>query len=120
MVVTKMRLSMCLRHEGAVDSSGGGRPSPLVLSQQDGGVEGSLTRVVPERAGAALTKPGRFSTVRWAGSGKRDGKEYARNRCQTALDQMRLASAQGNFVAVASVPSSSAEGEENNCGARRS
>jgi len=54
------------------------------LSQQDGGAEGSLTRVVPERAGAALTKPGRFSTVRRAGSGERDGKEYARNRCQTA------------------------------------
>jgi len=52
------------------------------LSRQDGGAEGSLTRVVPGRAGAALAKPGRFSTVRWAGSGERDGKEYARNRCQ--------------------------------------
>jgi hypothetical protein len=55
----------------------------MILSQQDGGVGGSLIRVVPGRAGAALTKPGRFSTVRWAGSGKRDEKEYARNRCET-------------------------------------
>jgi hypothetical protein len=30
--------------------------------------------------GAALTKPGRASTARWFGSGKRDGEEYARNR----------------------------------------
>ena len=36
--------------------------------------------MVPGRAGAALTKPGRFSTARWAGSGERDGEEYARNR----------------------------------------
>src|SRR6266700_1263289 len=64
---------------GAVGSSGGERPSPLILSQQDGGAEGSLTRVVPGRAGAALTKPGRSSTGRWGGSGERDGEEYARN-----------------------------------------
>src|SRR6266567_2593997 len=41
-------------------------------------------RLVAEPAGAALTKPGRASTARWSGSGKRDGEEYARNRCETA------------------------------------
>ena len=51
------------------------------LSQQVGVAEGSLIRVVPGRAGAALTKPGRLSTARWGGSGERGGKEYARNRC---------------------------------------
>ncbi len=65
-------------------SSGGERPSPLVLSQQDGGAEGSLIRVMPGRVGAALTKPGRVSTTRWGGSGERDEEEYARNRCVTA------------------------------------
>ena len=30
--------------------------------------------------GAALTTPGRASTARWCGSGKRDGEEYARNQ----------------------------------------
>jgi hypothetical protein len=44
--------------------SGGERPSPLILSQQDGGAGGSLIRVVPGRVGAALTKPGRVSTAR--------------------------------------------------------
>jgi len=44
------------------------------------GVMLSLTQVVPGRAGAALTKPGRASTARWCGSGERGGKEYARNR----------------------------------------
>ena len=59
--------------------SGGERPSPLTLSQQGGGAEGSLSREVPGRMGAALTKPGRASTTRWRGSGERDGKEYDRN-----------------------------------------
>ncbi len=66
------------------DSSGGERPSPLFLSQQGSGAEGSLIRVMTERAGAALTKPGRASTARWSGSGERNGEEYARNRCETA------------------------------------
>jgi hypothetical protein len=61
-----------------VDSSGGERPSSLILSQQDGGAEGSLIRVVPRRVGAALTKPG-------CGPGERDGEEYARNRRFTSL-----------------------------------
>jgi hypothetical protein len=51
-----------------------------VLSQQGGVAEGSLIRVVPGRAGAALTKPGRLSTARWGGFGERGEKEYARNR----------------------------------------
>ena len=62
------------------DSNGGERPTSLILSQQDGGAEASLIRVVPGVAGAALTKPGRPGTARWGGSGERGGKEYARNR----------------------------------------
>jgi hypothetical protein len=68
-----------VRHEGAVVASGGERPSPLTLSQQGGGAEGSQSREVPGRMGAALTKPGRASTARWCGSGERDGKEYDRS-----------------------------------------
>lgn len=49
------------------DSSGGERPAPLILSQQDGEAEGSPIRVMPGRAGAALTKTGRASTARWCG-----------------------------------------------------
>jgi hypothetical protein len=65
-------------------SRGGERPSPLILSQQGGEAGGSLTRVVSGRVGAALTKPGRASTARWSGSGKRDGEEYVRNRRVTS------------------------------------
>ena len=75
---------VCLSSRGCAvrrcDSNGGERPTSLILSQQDGGAEGSLSRVVPGRAGAALTKPGRASTARWLGFGERDGEEYARNR----------------------------------------
>ena len=53
---------------------------PLTLSQQGGEAGGSLTREVPGRVGAALTKPGRASTARWCGSGERSGEEYARNQ----------------------------------------
>jgi hypothetical protein len=45
-----------------------------------GEAEGSLTREVPGRVGAALTKPGRASTARWCGFGERDEVEYARNQ----------------------------------------
>jgi hypothetical protein len=45
-----------------------------------------LIRVVPGRAGAALTKPGCASTARWCRSGERDGEEYARNRRLTSLN----------------------------------
>jgi hypothetical protein len=41
---------------------------------------GSLTREMSVRAGAAATKPGRSSTARWIGSGKRDAEVYERNR----------------------------------------
>jgi hypothetical protein len=41
---------------------------------------GSLSREVPVRVGAAPTTPGRVSTARWCGSGKRDEEEYVRNR----------------------------------------
>ena len=56
------------------------------LSRQVAEAEGSLIRVVPERLGSALTKPGRASTARWGGSGERGGKEYARNRRCYVLD----------------------------------
>jgi hypothetical protein len=54
------------------------------LSQQVGVAEGSPFRVVPERVGAALTKPERVSTARWCGFGERDGEEYVRNRRHNA------------------------------------
>src|SRR4051795_4390578 len=38
------------------------------------------SREVPGRVGAVLTTPGRVSTVRWVGPGKRGGEVYARNR----------------------------------------
>jgi hypothetical protein len=41
---------------------------------------GSLTREMSVRVGAAATKPGRSSTARWVGSGKRDAEVYERNR----------------------------------------
>src|SRR5947199_4177544 len=36
---------------------------------------------------AAPTKPGRVSTVRWSGSGKRDGKVYVRNQRSNASQE---------------------------------
>src|SRR5438034_5388979 len=46
--------------------------------------------MMPGMVGAALTKPGRVSTVRWGGSGERDGEEYARNRRLRLLSGHRL------------------------------
>ena len=45
-----------------------------------GEAEGSLIPGTRGRAEAALTTPGRASTVRWSGSGKQDGKVYVRNQ----------------------------------------
>src|SRR5262249_36755283 len=47
------------RREGLL-FQGGGRTFAAGLSRQGGEAEGSLIRVVPGRAGAALTKPGRI------------------------------------------------------------
>ena len=47
---------------------------------------GSLSREVPGRVGAALTKPWRVGTARRRGCGERDGKAYARNRRSTPLN----------------------------------
>ena len=47
---------------------------------RDGEAGGSLIREVPGRVGAAPTTPGRASTARWRGLGKRDEEEYARNQ----------------------------------------
>ena len=57
------------------------------LSQQVDVAGGSLIRVTPGRVGAALTTPGRSSTARWGGSGKRDEEEYARNRRFTSFNR---------------------------------
>ena len=69
---------------GAVEPCGGERPPPL--ARRSGPVEagGSLTRGTPAKVEAALTTTGRASTVRWRGSGKRDGKVYVRNQRQKA------------------------------------
>jgi len=40
----------------------------------------AVLQEMPERVGAALTKPGRASTARWCGFGERDEEEYARNQ----------------------------------------
>src|ERR1017187_10340957 len=66
---------------GVVVPDGGERPSISSPSQRRGEAGGSLIRGSPGRAGAASTKPGRFSTAGWAGPGERDGKVYERNRC---------------------------------------
>lgn len=47
---------------------------------RNGEAGGSLSREVPVRVGAPPTTTGRVSTARWRGSGKHDGKEYARNQ----------------------------------------
>ena len=44
------------------------------------GADEEYFRVVPERAGAALTTTGRASTAGWRGSGQQDGKVYDRNQ----------------------------------------
>jgi hypothetical protein len=46
------------------------------LSQQAIEAEGSLAPETRVGAGAALTTPGRASTARWPGFGKRDGEVY--------------------------------------------
>jgi hypothetical protein len=61
-----------------------------ILSQQGGEAEDSLIREVLGRAGAVLTTPGRAGTARRCGFGKRDGKEYTRNRRQSLSRPNRL------------------------------
>ncbi|MEW2397628.1 LLM class flavin-dependent oxidoreductase [Streptomyces sp. NPDC046862] len=51
-----------------------------------------ITREVPGRVRAAPTTPGRTSTARWFGSGKRDGEEYERNQWLRLLRTHRLKS----------------------------
>ena len=53
------------------------------LSQQAGEAEGSRILEAQDEVGAALTTPGHAGTARQRGSGKRDGKLYARNQCLT-------------------------------------
>jgi hypothetical protein len=55
------------------------------------GAEGSPTGEASGRAGAALTKPCRVSTVRWCGCGERAEEVYARNRCQHLCPARNLA-----------------------------
>ena len=69
---------------GALEPCGGGRPPPSARRSGPVEAEGSLSRGTPGKAEAALTTTGRASTVRWCGSGKRDGKVYARNQRRKA------------------------------------
>jgi len=74
-----------VRHEALSFTDGGERPSISPPSRRRGEAGGSLIRGSPGRAGAASTKPRRFSTAGWAGRGERDGKVYARNVRHEAL-----------------------------------
>ena len=65
---------------GVLEPCGGGRPPPSARRSGPVEAEGSLSRGTPGKAEAALTTTGRASTARWCGSGKRDGKVYARNQ----------------------------------------
>ena len=58
------------------------------------------------KAEAALTTTGRASTVRWRGSGKRDGKVYARNQRQKASQEKTTSSnlTDGGWVATRTRP----------------
>ena len=68
----------------ALEPCGGERPPPSARRSGPAEAEGSLTRGIPVKVEAALTTTGRASTVRWHGSGKRDGKVYARNQRRNA------------------------------------
>ncbi len=59
---------------------GGVKGPTASQSQLAGEAEDSPIRETPVRAGAVLTTTGRPGTTRQAGSGKRDGKVYERNR----------------------------------------
>lgn len=101
--------------------SGGERPPPSGRRSGPAGAEGRLIREVPGRLGAALTKPGRASTARWCGSGERDRKEYARNRCCKAsqcftgsnlVDVGRERCVPAAVAAVGELPGGEADGSE--------
>jgi hypothetical protein len=65
-----------------MDVTPGGVQRPTAgQSQLAGEAEDSPSRETPVRAGAVLTTAGRSGTTRQAGSAKRRGKVYARNRC---------------------------------------
>jgi len=66
---------------GVTGSGGGARPLSPALSQQRREAEGSLVAETRLGVGAALTRPGQASTVRWSGFGERDWKVDARNQC---------------------------------------
>ena len=72
-------------------SSGGERPSPLILSQQDGGAEGSLIRVTPVRAVSSPDKAGtgQYCQMVWV---RRAGRRGVREEpaCDIPLIRHRL------------------------------
>ena len=77
---------------GALKPCDGERPSLPVCRSRPVKLRTARPR---ERAGgrqAVLTTPGRASTVRWFGSGKRDGKVYTRNQRQNASQEMSTSS----------------------------
>ncbi|MGB8861714.1 MAG: hypothetical protein WCC60_20840 [Ilumatobacteraceae bacterium] len=65
---------------GVLEPCGDERTPPSVRRSGPVEAEGSLIRETPGRVEAALTTPGRASTVRWSWSGKRGGKVYVRNQ----------------------------------------
>ena len=69
---------------GVLEPCGGGRPPPTACRSRLKEAEGSPTGGTSVKVEAALTTTGRASTVRWRGSGKRDGKVYARNQRRKA------------------------------------
>ena len=91
---------------GALEPCGGERPPPSARRSGPAEAEGSLTRGTPVKAEAALTTTGRASTVRWRGSGKRDGKVYARNQRQKASQEKTTSSnlTDGGWVATRTRP----------------
>ena len=70
--------------------NGSGHSIKLGSTAAGGEAEDSLIREVLGRAGAVLTTPGRAGTARRCGFGKRDGKEYTRNRRQSLSRPNRL------------------------------
>ena len=91
---------------GALEPCGGERPPPPARRSGPVEAEGSLTRGTPVKAEAALTTTGRARTVRWRGSGKRDGKVYARNQRRKASQEKTTSSnlTDGGWVATRTRP----------------
>ena len=78
---------------------------------RSGEAGGSLSREVTARVGAAPTTTGRVSTARWRGSGKRDGKEHARNQRSYVLRKVNRLESGGSGPGVVRTRRLGADGE---------